>query len=91
MKAALIAKDWRSSISSRHDLRRSCSCAEARDSNADAPGSASSAAASIGSLRREGARDRARSMARLRAMATSQVIGLARASSKAAALSHTVR
>src|SRR6185437_7536716 len=83
MKAALIPKDWRSSISSKQDLSRSCCWAEARNSNAETPGSATSAAASIGSLRRANAPDRARSMARFRAIATSQVIGLARASSKA--------
>src|SRR5438132_468039 len=48
-------------------------------------------ASSIGSMRRLTAEARSRSIARLRAIATIQVIGLARAGSKAAALRHTVR
>ena len=54
------------------------------------PGSLTASAASIGSMRRLTAVARSRSIARLRAIATSQVIGLASAGSKVAALRHTV-
>ena len=53
-------------------------------------GSPTASAASIGSMRRLTAPRRSRSIARLRAIATIQVIGLARPGSKVAALRHTV-
>jgi hypothetical protein len=53
-------------------------------------GIAQPSAASIGSMRRLTALDRSRSIGRLRAIATSYVIGLARPGSKLAALRHTV-
>ena len=70
--------------------RRWCCCASSTRSTAPGAGSLTASADSIGSMRRLTAPARSRSIARLRAIATSQVIGLALPGSKLAALRHTV-
>src|SRR5215831_8914738 len=73
-----MAAECRASSSSRQRARRWCCCASSMRSITGGAGSLTASAASIGSTRRLAALDLSRSIARLRVIATSQVIGLAR-------------
>src|ERR1700704_371096 len=88
--ASRMALAWRASNSSRQRERRWCCCASSTRSTAAGAGSLTASADSIGSMRRLTALARNRSIARLRAIATIQVIGLAPPGAKLAALRHTV-